>query len=438
MKVKSDNKAILEKLKLRIAVLWLNPHLQPAHKVLPELPLSFSDILDTQARNYRFATLIMELFEDTRDSGGLIESELTAIPALTGFLKEKHNISVNKSFYVKSDHNLPVAGSVKARGGVYEVLQFAEKIAIENGLLKTEDNYGCLRNAEARRLFSKYTISVGSTGNLGYSVGKVGAALGFSVIVHMSREAKEWKKERLRNCGVKVIEHDADYTDAVRCAREEAAAYPNFYFVDDEDSRHLFLGYAVAAIRLLHQLKSAGIKADSDNPIFVYLPCGIGGAPGGIAFGLKHFLGDAVHCFFAEPPGSPCMLLGLMSEKHSQISVYDIGLDNKTDADGLAVSSPSYFVGQIIKNLISGAYTFPEHDMYEYIRAAKQCETMKLEPSATAGFAGPAHLLNSDTGREYLQKHDLLEKQDAITHIIWTTGGRFVPENEYNEFCKKL
>lgn len=420
-----------DKLSSGIPLCWLNPSFKN-QATAPETP-DVEGIYEAEARLTRFAPLLADLFSDLDESGGLIESDLLLADKLN-----EHINPVGGCLYLKGDHALPVAGSIKARGGIHEVLCFAEQLALENRLISdTGDNYKKLVSAECRSFFSRYNITVGSTGNLGLSIGIMGAALGFNVSVHMSSDAKEWKKERLRNRGVEVIEHSADYGEAVDAGRKKSDNDPYSYFIDDENSPRLFMGYAVAALRLKRQLDAIGVVVSKERPLFVYLPAGVGGAPGGITFGLKSLFGDNVHCFFAEPVNAPCMLLGMAGQAGQEpISIYKLGLEIDTDADGLAVGTASQWVCDAVRHQVSGVFTATDDELYRYLYMLKQIENVEVEPSAVIGCLGPA-MFNTGAGRQYLKSQNLTDSLENAVHIAWLTGGSFVPDKEYQHYLEK-
>ena len=420
---------------------WMNPNLADYEAVKGGLTLSEEDVTDASKRLSRFAPLIMRLFPETTITGGIIESPLKEIEATKDSItRENGGKEIPGRLFLKCDSHLAIAGSVKARGGIYEVLKHTEALAMEAGLLTEEDvrkgnpdAYAAL--ADARDFFGGYKVQVGSTGNLGMSIGIMSEAIGYQAIVHMSEDAKEWKKKLLRSRGVIVKEYADDYGKAVEEGRRLSDMDEKSYFVDDEHSKDLFLGYAVAGERLKKQLDGQGITIDEKHPLVVYIPCGVGGAPGGITFGLKNIWGDHVHCFFVEPTQACCMLVGMASGLKDRVSVADYGLSGSTDADGLAVGRCSALVAGIMEQVLSGIVTVEDAVLYQYMRKLYEADQIIIEPSSCAAFAGYSGFVKFPEMGKYLE---MLEKKagDKVepVHIVWATGGSLMPEEIVREY----
>lgn len=423
-----EQNPILKRIMALEEEIWLNPH-QKLMKEMPCFSFDMEDIEGVEALWKRFAPFFVRVFPETIPSNGKLESPLVKIDKMQQLLSERGEIPGN--LYLKCDNDLPIAGSIKARGGFFEVLHYAEKLALQAGLLSENKDYSVFASEEFREFFSRYKIGVGSTGNLGLSIGIISAALGFRVTVYMSSDAKEWKKDLLREKGVKVMEFEGDFSEAIVAGRNETQADPKAYFVDDENSNELFLGYSLGALRLAEQLKEKGIKVDENHPLFVYSPCGVGGSPGGTAFGLKQIFGDHVHCFFVEPTHSPSVMIALITGEMSNISVQDLGIDNRTEADGLAVGRASNFATQIISHIVSGIYTIKDKELFVLLAQLEDSEDIFLEPSATAGLVGPLKVAQTD----YAEKHNL--QMENTTHVVWATGGSLVPEEQRKEFYNR-
>ncbi|NMB03420.1 MAG: D-serine ammonia-lyase [Tissierellia bacterium] len=386
--------------------LWINPSLEI------DIDLDTADM--EQAKNdwEAFGPLIAELFD-----GAEIDSALTP---LLGFFSDSDAIS-----FLKQDNRLPVAGSIKARGGFFEVLSHARELALQEDLIKPGQPLVAL--ASQQTFFTNYRLDVASTGNLGLSIGLMGRAIGFSVYVHMSADAKQWKKDLLQSRGARVVEYDGDYSLAVTKARAASLAEPRSYFVDDERSLRLFWGYSKAAYDLIRQLPD---DITPERPLFVAIPCGVGGAPGGIAYGLKALLGKSAHIFFAEPVESPSVLLGMASGKRDDIKVQDIGLTGKTLADGLAVGRPSGYVCRQMDRVLSGIFTVTDQSLLAMQYRLYREEGIKCEPSACAGLFLP-HFIRTEPGQQYLQRHSI--KPLNIRYVFWATGGALIPEEKYQD-----
>lgn len=402
-------------------IFWKNLN----YKKEAELPVGVEHIFDAEARFQRFAPYFEVAFPETLPTHGILESPLLKMDKMKAVLNAEAQNQVKGDLYLKADNYLPISGSIKSRGGIYEVLKFAEKVAMKHGEIVYGDNYAKLNEPRFKDLFGQYGIVVGSTGNLGLSIGIVACKLGFRTSVHMSSDAAQWKKDMLREKGVNVVEYNDNFTHAITEARKSAEADPMAYFIDDEGSYDLFLGYSVAAVRLQAQLKAQNIKVDAEHPLFVYLPAGVGGSPSGVAFGLKKIIGENVHPIFAEPTHIPSVSLGMMTGLNDQISVYDAGIDGVTKADGLAVGRPSRIAGKMMDTLLYGIQTFDDQKMMKNVAELHDSENVDIEPSAASGFT-----ILDDVQAQLEQDYPM----ENASHIVWATGGSMVPKNDMDQY----
>lgn len=402
-------------------IFWKNLN----YKKEAELPVGVEHIFDAEARFQRFAPYFEVAFPETLPTHGILESPLLKMDKMKAVLNAEAQNQVKGDLYLKADNYLPISGSIKSRGGIYEVLKFAEKVAMKHGEIVYGDNYAKLNEPRFKDLFGQYGIVVGSTGNLGLSIGIVACKLGFRTSVHMSSDAAQWKKDMLREKGVNVVEYNDNFTHSITEARKSAEADPMAYFIDDEGSYDLFLGYSVAAVRLQAQLKAQNIKVDAEHPLFVYLPAGVGGSPSGVAFGLKKIIGENVHPIFAEPTHIPSVSLGMMTGLNDQISVYDAGIDGVTKADGLAVGRPSRIAGKMMDTLLYGIQTFDDQKMMKNVAELHDSENVDVEPSAASGFT-----ILDDVQAQLEQDYPM----ENASHIVWATGGSMVPKNDMDQY----
>ena len=414
-------------------LVWINPKEIDYSEYEKNLPVSDEELKDAEERLARFAPFIKKVFPETAETNGIIESPLEPIFSMQKELEKIYETEIPGKLYLKMDSHLPVAGSIKARGGVYEVLKHAEELAMEAGMLSVTDDYSILADEKFKKFFSGYKVQVGSTGNLGLSIGITSAALGFEVIVHMSADAKQWKKDMLRSKGVTVIEYADDYGKAVEEGRKSSDTDPKSYFVDDEKSMNLFLGYTVAASRMKKQFDEKGIVIDKEHPLLVYIPCGVGGAPGGVAYGIKRIFKENAYIFFVEPTLAPCMVLGMATELHENICVRDLGIYGLTHADGLAVGRASGLVSKIMDPILSGIFTLEDYKLYDYLRVLNSSENKRIEPSSCAAFEGPVTFMRYETSRKYVEEKIGKNIENAY-HICWATGGRMVPQEDMEKF----
>ncbi|MEH3064829.1 MAG: hypothetical protein PGN33_19520 [Methylobacterium radiotolerans] len=135
METRLSGDRIPEAVRRASPTVWMNPALDATASVLPGLATGRADVDAAVARWQRFAPLLARLFPE--EGAGRIDSPLVPLEER---LSRDILDGADGRVLVKADHALPVTGCIKARGGVYEVLAYAEDLAARAGLLTEGDH----------------------------------------------------------------------------------------------------------------------------------------------------------------------------------------------------------------------------------------------------------------------------------------------------------
>ncbi|GMA40385.1 hypothetical protein GCM10025883_24300 [Mobilicoccus caccae] len=122
----------LQDVRAGVPTTWVNQQ----RTGVTDCDITLAEVQDADARLRRFAPFLAETFSGPwhiplpasgEEEPGVIDSPLTPVPRTAAALGLPHPL------WLKRDDVLPVSGSIKARGGIYEVLAVAERVALEAG-----------------------------------------------------------------------------------------------------------------------------------------------------------------------------------------------------------------------------------------------------------------------------------------------------------------
>ena len=88
---------------------------------------------------------------------------------------------------------------------------------------------------------------------------------------------------------------------------------------------------------------------------------------------------------------------------------------------------------------LSGVFTADDSSLFGYLRMLYRTEGIPTEPSACAGFAGPAGLTVYPECARYCAENGLTEDiLENAAHIVWATGGSMVPPEVRRQYLERI
>ena len=103
----------------------------------------------------------------------------------------------------------------------------------------------------------------------------------------------------------------------------------------------------------------------------------------------------------------------------------------------MRVPRASLLAAELMRPLLSGVFTVADDTLFAHLVRVLDALGERIEPSAAAGFSGPAMLSGTTAGQAWLRSTGIDAVLHNATHLVWTTGGLLVPDVEYQGFVQR-
>lgn len=333
-------------------------------------------------------------------------------------LKEQAEYLGVSKILVKDESHRFGLNAFKVLGGSYAIGKVvAEKLNIELSELPFER----LISDEIRLKLGEVTFITATDGNHGRGVAWTANQLKQKAIVYMPYGTVEERVKNIEREGAKVIVHDGNYDDAVRCANE-LAEKKGYVMVQDtawdgyEDiPRWIMQGYMTLAWEMYTEMEKNNII-----PTHVFLQAGVGSFAAAVTGFLANMYKDnKPFITIVEPSTVACIYESAKANERVLI-----GGNYETIMAGLACGEPNTFGLKVLldyaDNFISATDEFAAYGMRVFGNPKGTDKKIISGESGAASFGVISKILSSDKYKDI--KEELKIDENSVILFVSTEG----------------